>query len=650
MLPLISGTAIAATLLIFIHFFGLRLRQKLDFSHIQFLTALISKTKSVRRINNYLLLFLRLLFVTAALGAFLLFLFQSKKNLGTSAAETSVILDNSWSMQSSSLEKGRTKAEEAVSAARGISSGNSVQSNQIVATDSLSLPESPTSFVSAQELIEGITEKSRSTTTYLFSDFQKSGYPVEVLKTFPKNQAITLVSMANSQTPNLYIDSVWLEQPVLMPESMADIAVRVVGSLLDKSNQVKITAAEGEQLLGATQVLLDPGQKAVAHFKIPLTKKEARPITFSVDDPETTFDNQYYIVLPEPSSINIKVNRSLAGKDPVVQAYRAEPAFTFSKEVTSGSGLWILDIPAGGATAALATQVKNWVENGGSVLLIPGATLQQSSLSFLSSIGLRGISEESKEVGAKPLKQPDLSDSFFRQIFEKEVKNMKMPEATPVLRWQSSFHTILRFTDNAPFLSTFKVGNGNIHLFASPVTNASSLVAHPLFVPVLYQLALSTDNAKTVLSHQPASGSIALPIRNEATSKNPYALRMGNQTFIPDQRVRQDQLFMTLPKDVSKPGFYQLVRDGKILGQLALNVPRAESRLESYSVNELKEILADHGANVQVIEPKERVSLQKQLQNEASNSSLWKYCLILCFLCLVMEAVILSTKKSGSPI
>ncbi|WP_227006375.1 hypothetical protein [Rufibacter latericius] len=557
-------------------------------------------------------------------------------------------------MQSASSEKGNTKAEIALAAAsdiqKGVSTSSGGQNRQINRQDSVSLPEGGTSFSSSQEIIDGIEENSRSTTTYLFSDFQKSTYPVEMLKGLPKKQAITLVSLTSPNISNIYIDSVWLEQPILMPQSLAGLAVRLGGSQLGKSTQVKVSASEGEQLLGATQVLLDPAQKATAHFKIPLSKAEAREITFSVEDPTTSFDNQYFIVLPQPSTVHLKVNRASGANDPIMQAYKAEPAFTFSGDAKSESGLWIIDIPSSGGTASLATAIKTWVEKGGSVLLIPGASTQQASLSFLASIGLRGISQENQELGAKPLKQPDLSDTFFRQIFEKEVKNMKMPDAKPVLRWHSSFHTILRFTDNSPFLSTFRVGNGNIHLFASPITSSSPLVAHPLFVPVLYQLALSTNSGKTVLSHQPGSGSISLPLENQEASKNPYALRFGDQTFIPDQRVRQDQLFMTLPKDVSKPGFYEVVRDGKPLSKIALNVPRAESRLEGYTVEELKEIMADHGENVRVVEPQERMSLQKQLQKETSNQSLWKYCLILCFLCLVMEAVILSTKKSGSPI
>ncbi|ALJ01781.1 hypothetical protein [Rufibacter tibetensis] len=556
-------------------------------------------------------------------------------------------------MQSSSSEKGVSKLEAAMDAASDLSMDNRLASSTNISglrSDSLNLGSSSNQFLSPQEGISKITNQRRSSQTYIVSDFQRSTFSPEVLTDLPKEQAITLVSLSTTDIPNLYIDSVWLEQPVLLPNSLAGISVRVAGSNLDESNQVKVTASEDGKLLGATQVLLEPGNKAIAHFKIPLASGTAQQITFEVEDPTTSYDNQYFIVLPEPSSVQLKLNRAQGQNDPIAQAYKAEPAFVFSSDVTRPNGLWVVDIPAG-ASSRLIQQIYDWIGRGGNVLLIPSATAsQKGAVDFLAKIGLKGISEESQETGPKPLIQPDLSDAFFRQVFEKEVKNMKMPEAKPVLTWRSSFHNILKFTDNTPFLSTFRIGKGNVHLFASPINNASSFVAHPLFVPVLYQLALSFDVSRTVLAHQANRGTINIPLENEVVSKQPYSLTMGDQSFIPDQRVRQDMLHMTLPNDVSTPGFYTLVREGKAISTIALNIPREESRLEGYTVEELKEILAGHGDNVQVIEPKETVSLQKQLQTEASGASLWKYCLILCFLCLVIEAVILSAKKSGSVI
>ncbi|WP_207436372.1 BatA domain-containing protein [Sabulibacter ruber] len=650
MLPLISGTALAAAVLVIIHFFGLRLRQKLEFSHIQFLRVLIARTQSVRKVNNYLLLVLRLVFICSALAAFLLFLSQLNKGTAASSGTPELVLDSSWSMQSSSVEKGITKHDLALSAYEDLSlnSQNTGGTQSSVTTGQID-PDPITLTSSGAALIDEVKDQSRSSRTFILSDFQRSVFTPEVLQRLPKNQGVTLVSYATPSVPNLFIDSVWLDQPILLPNSLVGISVRVAGSLLDKSSQAKITASEGGKLLGATQVLVDPSEKAIARFRIPLQTGAAKQITFNVDDASTPFDNDYFVVLPAPVSVSIRLSAGIGPNHPIAQAYKAEPAFTLSNDLQSTSALWILDISSSGGYASVLPGVKSWLEKGGSVMLIPSANANQTSIEFLSALGLRGVSEESDDIGQKLLRQPDLSDAFFGQVFEKEVKNMKMPEATPVLRWQSAFHTILKFTDNTPFLSTFKVGKGNVHLFSSPITSTSAFVAHPLFVPVLYQLALTSSSSKMVLAHQPANGTITIPLVQAGTAQQPYTLNSQGQTFIPDQKELQNQLVMTLPNDIRKPGFYTLSLEGRPVSTIALNIPRTESRLEGYTTDELKEILKGHGNAMQVLEPQERVSLEKQLQKEASGSSLWKYCLILCFLCLLAEAFILSTKKSGSP-
>ncbi|WP_205500658.1 BatA domain-containing protein [Rufibacter psychrotolerans] len=649
MLPLLSGTAIAATLLLIIHFFGLRLRQKLEFSHIQFLKALLSRTQSVRKINNYLLLLLRLVFLASALGAFLLYLFHTNTRTSTPTGRQAIVLDTSWSMQSASVEKGRSKLELATIDHADLQASFAVSKTGEVGTASREQHQGlPVLAFSSENLLENIRNQSRTSRTYILSDFQRSAFPVTLLQSMPKNQAISLVSYANGKAPNLFIDSVWLGQPILLPNALADVAVRVAGSGLEENTQAKISASEGGKLLGATQVLVAPAEKAVTRFKIALQAGVAKQITFSVEDTNTPFDNEYYIVLPEPASVSIRVGGSMGANHPITQAYKAEPAFTLSAGTEGNAQLWITDIPKGNS-ASLLGNLKAWLARGGAVMLLPTAGADQSTIAFLHALGFQGVSQENAEVGAKQLRQPDLSDAFFRQIFEKEVKNMKMPAASPVLRWQSAYHTILKFTDNTPFLSTFRIGGGKVHLFASPLNASAPFVAHPLFVPVLYQLALTSNSTKIVLAHQPQNGVIQVPFTPTGAGQQPLALASKGQTFIPDQKVVQDQLVLTLPENVSAPGFYNLSQGGKTLASLALNIPRAESRLEGYTVDELKEILKEHGERVQVLEPQERVSLQKQLQKEATGTSLWKYCLILCFLCLVAEAVILSTKKSGSP-
>jgi hypothetical protein len=394
--------------------------------------------------------------------------------------------------------------------------------------------------------------------------------------------------------------------------------------------------------------MLEAAQKSVAHFTIPITNLEEKRITLQVEDPDTPFDNQYFIIIPKPIEVSVRLGATVPNTHPIAQAFAAEPGFKVTSGTKEEASTWVVQLPSRGATASLEKEIQTWLEAGRTILLFPNSDVQNNASEFLYKIGLKGITEEGVGSQSKSLKQPDVSDAFYKLIFEKEVKNMKMPEAQPVLSWQSSYHTILKFTDNSPFLSTFKVGNGTVHLFASPITKTSAFVAHPLFVPILYQLALGFTLLTNSLSYEPVEGALTVSLERQEHSPQPYVLKMGELSFIPDQKIIQNQLFLTLPEDLRTPGFYNLEKGGSVIKTLALNTPREESVLECYSLEELEALATEHGGNIEVVEPKERISLQKQMQKEASGSSLWKYCLILCFLCLLVEAYLLSTRKSGS--
>ena len=50
-------------------------------------------------------------------------------------------------------------------------------------------------------------------------------------------------------------------------------------------------------------------------------------IIFTVEDPSTSFDNEFFIVLHKPASIQVKIYPALNGKHPIISAYKEEPGF-----------------------------------------------------------------------------------------------------------------------------------------------------------------------------------------------------------------------------------------------------------------------------------------------------------------------------------
>ncbi|MFC6996133.1 BatA domain-containing protein [Rufibacter roseus] len=642
MLLLLAGFATATSFLIIIHFFGLRLRQKLEFSHIQFLAALNAQTRSVRKVNNILLLVLRILFIVSALAAFLLYFFQKEENQLSSSTIMNVVVDDTWSMQGELAGEQVSKESQAKRDAKKLLI-NQTQSSSSPAQPLL-LEEQPGrgSFKSVVNLIQGSVIEGQRGNTFFFSDFQKSEFSESVLDEISKSKSVVLVPYP-SEGPNIYIDSVWLDQPVITPQSNIKLWIRVAASLQNENSQVTVQVKEGDALLGTTQVLLETGQKRIVDFDLSVAE-ESKKLVLDVNDPLNDYDNKFYIILPKPSTVPLKITPSLPESHPVLQAYKQEPAFKFTKGTTDTSALWVME---GGMNNDRAEEAIQWLQEGKSLLVLPNTGGQQNLADFLSKIGLKGIRATAAEEQSKELRAPDMSDHFFRNIFEKEVRNFKMPAASPVLTWNSSYHTILRFKDNSPFLSTFKVGNGEVHIFSAQLSKGSSFSSHPLFVPVLYQLTLNSINTDK-LAYQPVNDRIEINLPNVKQSQEPYKLEGNDGTFIPQQMISQNILQLELPEQVREPGFFKVLRAGQVVDVIALNIPRSQSKVEYFSAEELRDQMAKRNSEVKVMERNARVPLQKQLQNNQSTTSLWKYCLILCLLCLAVEAVVLSAKKRGS--
>ncbi|WP_225986813.1 BatA domain-containing protein, partial [Rufibacter sp. LB8] len=641
MVPLFLSAGIATCILIVIHFFGLRIRQKLEFTHIHFLSNLVSKTKSVKQAQNLLLLFFRTLFILSALLAFFLFFRNLQKSNSGITQQANVLVDSSWSMQRSVKANGNSlRGQIKLDVAKSRINQNTGNQNSSVKEN-----ETDVTLSSGRSLLQALEKVNPVTTNFFFSDFAKASFPKELLAGLPKNQNISLVPYSSNQA-NFFIDSVWLEQPVILPEVSTNLIVRLKGSQQTEKELIKITATEGEKLIGAVQVLVEPSEVVVTKLALLPSQDRETKVIIQLSDSYTPFDNKHFVVIPKASAIKVGVNGPIPDKHPVLRSLKEEAAFSFTTSQLAQPTFFIVDMQYAGNNAMLISKIKDVLKARGSVLLLPSASDQKPLLNIVNSLGLKNIKEEDIRGELKLIKAPDLSDGFFKGIFEKQVNNMKMPSATPVISWGSAFHTILRFTDNTPFLSSFKVGEGQVYVLSSPLDASSPFANHPLFVPVIYQLALAGQHSEGLLSYRPLNGEVNIPLSITGGQDRPFSLSMNGQTFIPSQLFKQGVLQLTLPDEVYQPGFYEIKNGEEVIQQIALNIPKEESLLESYSVEELRELFADTHPNVRVLESNVRGPVQKQ----EGITSLWKYCLILCLLCLIAEAIILSTKRREIPV
>ena len=137
-------------------------------------------------------------------------------------------------------------------------------------------------------------------------------------------------------------------------------------------------------------------------------------------------------------------------------------------------------------------QLKNFVQNGGGVILFPSSNQDAARLNQLySQLGLRISSSFVGKVNSTDLKikfdKTDFNHPVFQNIFQNDdKKKYESPELNAYYKLTSSGNQIISLVDGSSFLSEYKIGKGKIFVFnSSPVLSWSDFPIKSIFAPLM---------------------------------------------------------------------------------------------------------------------------------------------------------------------
>ena len=137
-------------------------------------------------------------------------------------------------------------------------------------------------------------------------------------------------------------------------------------------------------------------------------------------------------------------------------------------------------------------QVKNFVQNGGGVILFPSSNQDAVRLNQLySQLGLRISSSFVGKVNSTDLKikfdKTDFNHPVFQNIFQNDdKKKYESPELNAYYKLSSSGNQIISLVDGSSFLSEYKIGKGKVFVFNSaPVLSWSDFPIKSIFAPLM---------------------------------------------------------------------------------------------------------------------------------------------------------------------
>jgi hypothetical protein len=246
------------------------------------------------------------------------------------------------------------------------------------------------------------------------------------------------------------------------------------------------------------------------------------------------------------------------------------------------------------------------------------------------------------KAGNYKMNRPDLSNSLLRGIVERYPDNTALPDVRKYFPVVSSSRIrerrLLSLNNNDALLTWFPREAGNLFYQAVPADlDFSDLSRNWFYAPAIYNLALFHGLGQDLYAISGQNKWIA--IDHPLERKDDVVLLSGEEMeFIPEQRMINNRLVVNSGKNAHVPaGHYRVEMDGNILAWISYNTDRRESEMKFPNREELKEQFPDASEISTGMESTLVAGIK--LRNEGR--PLWRYCLILAIVFLIVEVAII---------
>lgn len=669
---------LALTIPVFIHLFNFQKTERIFFANTRLLTEVVQKTRKARQVKNWLLLLLRMLALSALVFAFAQPRFNSKssKELPSGLPQVAVYLDNSASM---SISKDEAKPfDQAWNVAKNIPTWYEKKGWFQLLTNQF---ESRHMWTSANGFLDQVSQvgnsfKSRNLTTVLersnrqlnnqklgenkiqvlLSDFQKSntGNPTNLI--LDSSIKFQFLVFEHEKLSNVFVDSVWLAEPIQVQEKVQMLKVRLAqsGVIFGKPLNIRLMA-NGNIISGKTINLKD---QPFFDLDLPFRIKSGEKLNceIQIDDEPVTFDNRFYLTLQAPPPLPIFILDDT--KNPFISAVLSNPLFT-SKTGSLRSvdfeklkqADFILLNETGPMDESLSQALENRCREGAAVVFIPSSNEKENkALPKWTGLNVEPIiATPGGKSSDWKIRLPLKNEPFFQGSFSEINSNSTQAYAKPTLQLLNGV-SLLRFENGDPFLAQQKVGFGSVYVVASPIRDENSnLQKHPLFLPMIFKMAFSGSKSLDLPLYFRTSTQSATLAGDSVTisSETGITLSLDQISIRVNPRKSGNKIDFELPGETMKPGIWDTKILEKKAGSIAINSDKNESAMDFYSADDLRAAFADKPW-VSVSALASGASTDHLATGSNEDFPLWKLCLIICLLFFVGEMTLTKLGKNPS--
>jgi hypothetical protein len=231
---------------------------------------------------------------------------------------------------------------------------------------------------------------------------------------------------------------------------------------------------------------------------------------------------------------------------------------------------------------------------------------------------------------------------IFKDVFEENRTNLKLPVVQSSFRLRSipnrSREVLMTFRDGSPFLVKHQYAKGNVYLSSSSLNISSNdlVLNGEVFIPMLYKMAISAASKKPI--QYVIGQDIRLEFEGEINLRNDTYSFEGSSEFIPGFVQSGPKSFIDVRDQISNAGDYTFSVNGIPNAVYSFNFDRSESDITTLSTQEIRD---QFGTDVTIIENIVFADLSSVISQDMFGKPLWKWCLSLSLLFLMLETILL---------
>jgi len=623
------------------------------------------QNSSREKLKNLLILASRILAIIFLVLAFARpFISSNAETNKANGNIVSIYLDNSYSMdavnkEGSLLDEAKRRAKEIVKSyqlndrfqlltndfegkhQRLLSAEEFVQ-----AVDEVKISAASRNLQQVVNRQQGVFTGTANRFAYVISDFQQNFAGTEPIKK-DQNTQLALVKLSANELPNISVDSVWFLSPVHQANASEKIIARLknFGNEEAKNVPLKLTINNQQKAIGSINVAA--GATAIDTLSYSGLGLGWQKGVLSIKDFPLTFDDELNF------SFNVNANQQVLSINGSKTARYIEALFNadayfkltsvsennINYSTFSNYSLIVLNGISQPSTG-LAQELKNYVNNGGTVVVFPSTSVDVSSYSsFLTTLNLptiAGLVTEPTKVS-----QIELKHALFKDVFETLPKNLDLPLVNRYFTYAESSRTakepLLQLPAGKTFLARYPMASGQIFLAASGLEEEDgNLSKHPLFVPLMYKIAFESAKDQPLFYTIAKDNVITLPSVKLGANQSLKLIGDGFEV-IPDVSHQNGKTLLFVADQIQKQGFYAVKKADSTLAIVAFNDNRAESNMKYDSQTELENRFGTQ--KVHFIDTKKE-NISSAIAEKNNGTELWKLCLILSLIFIAAEILL----------